>query len=317
MQVKELRSVVEKTAPKFITSSFSMLEYSPGSLKVKGTDLDLKMSDRSKGKFSSFLTIPKTFLPKITDELQVQVVNHFLKSSPNSEVLLSYTANNELRNAYPGSAAILPPKMMVDSIEKVFNEDDQVRDLNFNDGFKVSIITDSLTTEPRVGDITKGGVRIASTIGEAPKVASFLERLVCSNGMVVPVTNASLTLRGKTVNEIIEEMEVMASYVLGSSTNDALNNWKHLSTINAPDASQLIHRFSNEYGIGSRMQNRLLDRVSELEGNTYYDVVNLITSMQHEEGVSEAMRENLQLIGGQIVNTRGGHRCNSCYHSLD
>jgi len=318
MQVNELRSIVERHSPKYITSSLSMLEYSPSSLKVRGTDLELGLTEASRGKFASFLTIPRTFLPKIvSQELQTDIVNHFLEKSPDTEVLLGYSQGNTLREAYPGSTTIIPDGMIVDAIEKTFEPEAKVASLSLDGGIKASIVTQELNTEPRVNDITNGGLRIDSTIGEAPKISAFMERLVCSNGMVVPVENASLSLRGRTVPEIILEMESMAQYVLGGPSQEALDNWGHLTGVLVSNPAQLIHRFAREYEIGSRMEARLLDQIPNLEGDSYYDVVNLITSMQHEEGVSETMRLHLQTVGGRIVNSGGGHRCTSCQHILD
>ena len=156
-----------------------------------------------------------------------------------------------------------------------------------------------------------------SNVGEAPVISTYLERLVCSNGMVVPSVNSTLSLRGRTVDEIIDEMEYLANTVLANEVDAALNNWSHMTELEVENTERLIHRFCMEYGLGSRMESKLMERIDELEGNTYYDIINLITSMQHEIGVSHAMHQALQLAGGMLVTTGGGHRCNTCQHPLD
>ena len=89
-----------------------------------------------------------------------------------------------------------------------------------------------------------------------------------------------------------------------------------MTEVDVENPTQLIHRFCREYNLGARMETKLLDRIDELEGNTYYDIINLITSMQHEEGVSQAMRNALQLTGGLLVTSGAGHRCNTCQSPL-
>jgi len=316
MQVKDLATLVENNGPKYTHSSFSNLEFSPGSLKIKGTDLDFSLSEQGLKKFSTFLGIPKAFLPKLNTSLQTDVVNYFLEKDSAYDALISFDADHNFNAAYPGNTTLIRDELIVSAIEKAFDGEDRVRSLELSNGIKVSVVTNELTTEPRVNDITEGGLRIVSTIGEAPTISTYLERLVCSNGMVVPSINSTLSLRGRTVDEIIEEMEYLASTVLGNEVQGALDNWAHMTEIDVTNAEQLIHRFCREYGLGSRMESKLMDRIDELEGNTYYDIINLITSMQHEIGVSNTMRESVQLAGGLIVGSNGGHRCNTCHHPL-
>jgi len=317
MQVKDLSTLVENNASKYTHSSLSNLEFKPGSLKIKQTDFEFTLSETGLKKFSTFLGIPKAFLPKLNTDLQIDVVNYFLEKDATAEALISYSPDRMFNAAYPGNTALIRDELIVSAIEKAFDPEDRVRSLDLSNGLKVSIVTDELNTEPRVNDITHGGLRIESTVGEAPKISTYLERLVCSNGMVVPSINSTLSLRGRTVDEIIEEMEELAATVLGNEVDAALNSWSHMTDILINDAAQLIHRFCREYNLGSRMESKLLERIDELEGNTYYDIINLITSMQHEVGVSQAMRENLQLTGGLIVSSGDGHRCSTCQHPLD
>lgn len=316
MQVKDLNDIVEKNAPKYIHSSLSNFEFKPGSLKIKETDLDLMLGEQGTKKLSTFLGIPKAFLPKLNTDLQMDVVNYFLEKDSASEALLSYSADGLFKAAYPGNTAVIRDELIVSAIEKTFDAEARIRAIDLDNGIKVSIVTDELNTEPRVNDITHGGLRIESTIGEAPKVSTYLERLVCSNGMVVPSVNSVLSLRGRTVDEIIEEMEYLANTVLATEVDAALNSWAHMTEIDVANPTQLIHRFCRDYGLGSRMEGKLLDRIDELEGNTYYDIINLITSMQHEEGVSQAMRNALQLTGGLIFSSGDGHRCGACQSVL-
>lgn len=316
MQVKDLATIVEAQAPKYIHSTLSNFEFKPGSLKINGTDLDLMLGEKGLKKFSSFLGIPKAFLPKLNADLQVDVVNYFLEQNSTTEALISYGSDAMFKAAYPGNTPIIRDELIVSAIEKTFNADDKIRALDMEHGLKVSIITDELNTEPRVNDITNGGLRIESVIGEAPKVSTYLERLVCSNGMVVPSINSVLSLRGRTVDEIISEMEYLANTVLANEVDEALNSWAHMTEVDVENPTQLIHRFCREYNLGARMETKLLDRIDELEGNTYYDIINLITSMQHEEGVSQAMRNALQLTGGLLVTSGAGHRCNTCQSPL-
>jgi hypothetical protein len=73
---------------------------------------------------------------------------------------------------------------------------------------------------------------------------------------------------------------------------------------------------TREAGINEKIESVIIDRANSLESNTYYDVVNLITSMQHETGISGTQLFRIQNLGGNAVRDLGGHRCNNCQHSL-
>jgi hypothetical protein len=317
MQVKDLSEIVEQASPKYAYASFNNLEYTPGSLKVKGTDIELTLGEQGMKKFSVFLGIPKAFLPKLNNDLQTSVVNYFLEKDAVTEALIGYSNDGMFKAAYPGNTPFLRNELIANAIERTFDPESRIRAIDFNNGIDISVVTEELNTEPRVNDVTHGGLKISARIGEAPIISTYLERLVCSNGMVVPSLNSTLSLRGRTVDEIIAEMEHMANMVLSTEVDDALAKWSQTAQVPVNDAALLIHRFCREYGLGSRMESKLLERIDELEGNTYYDVINLITSMQHEIGVSENMRHALQLAGGNLVNAVEIHRCNTCQHPLD
>ena len=319
MQVNEIVDYVEQNGSRFIYTNLSNIEFSPGNIKLQGADLDLALDTASLKKLSTYLGIPKAFLPKLNDGLQTEIVNYFLNKDADNDVLLRYGNGNNFVNAYDGNAPIIPSEHIASAVEHVFNSEDRVRGLDLTNGIKVSVVTDQLTTEPRVGDVTEGGLRITANIGEVPVISTYLERLVCSNGMVVPSVTNQISLRGRTLEEIVDEMEFFAQKFLGENgeVEQALNNWSEMATIDVHDPIQIIRRFCREHNLGSRMERRLIERIDELEGNTYYDIINLITSMQHELNVSAAMRDALQLTGGLILSSEDVRHCNVCNHTLD
>ena len=65
--------------------------------------------------------------------------------------------------------------------------------------FTVEVPGDGSERRPAVGDITQAGIRVLAYPGlaKAPTVATYLHRLVCTNGMQVKETVGQISLRGK------------------------------------------------------------------------------------------------------------------------
>jgi len=95
-----------------------------------------------------------------------------------------------------------------------------------------------------------------------------------------------------------------------------LENWQRLQDIKSANPEQLIHRLTREAGVSEKIESAIIERAAGLESNSYYDVINLITSLQHEEGVGGTQLFRLQALGGNAIRDMGGHRCNNCQHNL-
>ncbi|QGJ94948.1 hypothetical protein SEA_REDWATTLEHOG_88 [Gordonia phage RedWattleHog] len=178
----------------------------------------------------------------------------------------------------------------------------------------------------QVFDITHGGVRIIADPGKskAPVVERYFNRLICTNGMTMPVPDHSITVRGKTVDEVIQSMEEAAEFLLGSM-DDALEEYKALSEVIVPGNPLLfIQQLGREQGLPDRIIQQAMDYAGGAgfgrtdRDVTSFDVMQIFTGLANRSGVRYSTQRRLQNTAGLFVH-RGDdllHRCTQCERPL-
>lgn len=316
MNITELVPTIESQKSETFKVTLRDVEYANRMLKVG--DRELELSDEGLGAFGNHLGIPRSFLPKLPDELANETANYFLKKNDTAEAFFE-THSGSLFAVYPSNEKIFPKIDIARSLVRGVNDDNaMVKDLNLQGpGIKVSITTNQYTTEPREGDITEGGIRVVGFTRESgPVVSSFLNRLVCSNGMIIPEEQGRIKIRGNTVEEVMEEVEYAARHLLSESIPQHLESWSNTTKTTVDNAEQMIHRLARENQLSASVQDAILEQVPSLEGDSLYDLVNLMTSFQHED-IRASQAERLMYLGGNVVGSGLSHRCTSCAHVLD
>jgi len=315
MQVKELVDIAEKFSPKYHYDTLGGYEFRDVMLLEKETGRELELTEDGMTNFLKYLTVPPKFYENLSPALRSETVKYLMNKWEDVPVLTS-TYGNGFWNFYPDDTLVVPINRIAEIAQKIFNPDDLVHGLSWGEGFKFSVTTDEIQTEARVGDFTRGGIRFEARVGKTPYVSAYMERLVCANGMVAESEFDQVSLRGRTVDEIINEMEYIARATLEKNVPGYLNNWKTMTEIESKNPEQLIHRLVKEAKLPAKIESAAIDRAPALEANSYYDIVNLITALQHEEGINDNNHYGLQALGGNAVRDLGGHRCNSCQHAL-
>lgn len=322
--VKELQEQISKITPKYSLLTVDELEYVPVSgdgltdgILRKSTGEMLAFGEEGFANFSSFLGAPASFMKnKLTGAMKKDIFDHLSSKLVGHEATMVHI-DGSFQNILTADKLILPPDQVVEMISKVFQPEDVISKIDLRNGMVVSVRTGTVESAIKVGDITQGGVRFETIYGKSPNVSAYLERLVCRNGMVATSDLDQIPLKGYTLAEVLSSMQAMADHYLTSSIPNYLDNWKKMTSITTTNAEQLIHRLSKEAGLSTKIESRIIEAAASLEDSSYFDVVNLITSFQHEEGVDTTQFNKLQQLGGNAIRDLGGHRCNNCQHNLD
>jgi hypothetical protein len=273
---------------------------------------------------------------------QRKVVNHHVTQHADT-MATWYIEGSSIAGIYYPDAKILPLVSVAERIANVFDPGDMADVLFSPDQVEVNVISDlrSITVpgisgvadrplegtvdHPRkmkVGDLSAGGIRIIMQPGKpdrAPFVEELWWRCFCDNQMTRRVPGSQIRLRGRTVPEILDEMENVARVVfegLESSGQAIL----HSAQTPVPGAvSDFMRVVARERGITAATVLRLQEQAASLPANpSVYDVTQIITAMANQEGLPATTRRNLQALGGDLtVDTeRMVHRCNSCERPL-
>lgn len=325
LTVKELKESIDKITPQYFPVSVGEFEYVPSLGSGLGGDGILRKStgeifgfadDTAFGNFTTFIGAPGKFLMKLQPEMRKSVVDYMIQKSHEVEGTVTLQGS-EMLNIFKADQLLLPPNKVVESVSSLFNDDDVVSQLDFRTGLVMNIRTSAVETAAKVGDITQGGIRFDTTHGKSPEVSAYMERLVCTNGMIATSDLDKVPVRGYTLAEVLNSMQHIADHYLNTTVPRFLDNWKKLTDIRSTNPEQLIHRLAKENELSPKIESRIIEAAASLEDSTYYDVINLITSFQHAEGVDSKQINKLQTLGGNAVRDMGGHRCTSCQHNLD
>lgn len=322
--VKDFKAEVDRVTPIYTPYVLGDLEYvtsvGPSSpldgLRDKATGQTFAFVEETFDGFARYIQVPTKFADRLPVTLRKEVIDHFMEVNKHKPSTVTHFGN-DFQNIFEQKTLLLPPRDVMERVARVFGDDDIIGHVDFRDGLVLSVHTSNLQEAVRVGDATNGGIRFNAAHGATPKVSAYMERLVCRNGMVALSDIDSIPLRGYTLSEVLDSMERMAEHYMTAVLPNYLKNWTTMDSIDSVNPEQLIHRLANEAGVSPKLETHIIDAASSLGADaSYYDVVNLITSFQHADGVDEKQAQKLRELGGKAIKELGGHRCTSCQHSL-
>ena len=322
--VKDFLAEVSKVTPSYTPYTLGDLEYvtsitpdglGTDGLREKSSGVVYGFSEDTFEGFARYIDVPTKFADRLPISLRKQVIDHFMEVNKNKPSTLTHF-KDEFQNIFKQTQLLLPPDAVMERVARVFLDEDIVSYVDFRDGLILNVRSGGVSEAVRPGDVTQGGIRFNASHGNTPKVSAYMERLVCRNGMVAVTDVDSIPLRGYTLGEVLNSMENTAEHYLDKVLGNYLDNWKQMAEIKSTNPEQLIHRLAKESNISPKLESSIIDAAASLEDNTYYDVVNLITSFQHADGVDQKSIDKLRELGGKAVRELGGHRCTNCQHSL-
>lgn len=314
------------------------------SAQLRVGDEFLPWGDRNTRVVAGFIKGPGyKYLEREPLDWQRQVVRHHTRQNSDADTLW-YIEGNSVSGIYFPDTKILPLVAIAERIANVFDPDDQAEILLGPDQAEINVTShlktvtvpgipgvdarpmDGTVDHPdgrKVGDLSAGGIRIIVQPNKperAPVVEEFWERLVCLNGLCRRVAGSQITLRGRTVEQILDELENVARVVfegLEASAQAIL----HSAETPIPGAvSDFMRVVARERRINAATVMRLQERVATLHADpSVYDVTQIITELANDEGLPVVTRRNLQAIGGDLTidTKRMVHRCASCERPLE
>lgn len=301
--------------------------------------------------FAKFLDVNPSYLSKCPSSLKATNLNHWLRTEADAEAMFTIGGHG-IATMYDPDQTVLTIPEIAGVISRVFAPEDEIVTLHSDpDKFHADIVIQSshitvpgngvgdrpdangnlyvrpeeeggqATTKPNVFDITHGGVRILAhpSKSKAPTVERYFNRYICSNGMTMPIADRQITLRGKTVEEVLESMEEVANELM-TDMPQALEQYAALAEIAVPgNPINFIQQVGREQGIPSRLIQQAIQFAGGMnlgrdDVATTYDVMNIFTSLANMESVRYSTATRLQRMGGEFV--RQGEemtrRCGSC-----
>ena len=298
-----------------------------------GATLDFHLDPEIERSMGKFLGVPPSYLEKCSGALKAENLNHWLREGDDARALIIHNSESASSVLDPDKHAILPADV-AGVISRVFAPEDELVTVHRTDEMMhidVKILDSEINVpgngvgdrpnadgvllvpqedgeferQTNVFDITNGGVQFLLKPNQPPVVNRYFNRLVCTNGLVIPVEDAKITLRGKTVDDIIDEMESSAEILLGSM-DSALTRYAETSEQIVPGN---VGDFIRQVGLEHRIPNRIIMQALNYAGGygmtsrndiTGYDILNIFTNLANH--VSYSSRMKLQNLGGTFAD---------------
>lgn len=277
---------------------------------------------------STFVKVPRAFILEQKPSLQEHILTELLRDHA-ANVSVRYTEGG-VSEIYRPERVRLEPHQLVQSAIKVVGEESEVVEWHIDPDeliFDTMVPLDydrGIGGDRVVGDISRGGVRVHQDRknNHAPSVNSYLYRLACTNGMVVPETGLTIDARGSSVDIMLAEFELAAEHAFSQVERQIEHFYALRQQRLEGDITQTVLRVAEERGLSARMGRDLAMRVpdqlsAETLGHdpTMFDLINLFTNQANQPGTRLSTRRRLEAAGGRLV-TEHHDRCGTCYQQV-
>jgi hypothetical protein len=281
---------------------------------------------------ASFFNVPVKFVERIQpDERQFLLERRIERTEP-VNVIVEWTTEG-LREVRKASSVRLVPAEILDAALEVMPKDSLVVDWTLDStdlliDTVVPIDHDRYTGGDKVGDITKGGLRIGQNRKQnlAPWVQPYLYRLRCTNGLELPDKSLKIDARGMDEIEIIGSLRQNARLAMDGITEQIEHFYDLRSQSLGRDTTGVLHRVARENEIPERTIVALEDAftgylqedfgiTAENEASMFH-LVNFLTNFANNEDLALSSQHRLQRLGGTLVNDHA-QRCSACLSRLN
>lgn len=297
---------------------------------------ELTLAESAEVQLARLAGIPSEFFKGIPPKLKAMNFNTLFLGKIGSSRTNRFKAivkdNTTLIGLTDESLIILPAFTVLTNIinnmpEKFRGELDVKSFLHGEGNFILNLTTPRFTAEPRKDDLLCGGIciRHSSVGGFATQVSTYIHRLACENGMVVPICENSKQLRIRrleTVKFSKDDILNRISYISNLAWNELEKKVEIFSTLQnvkiAPES--FIKKLATLHHLSKKMVRAVIEALCEdelVQENSLYSVVLAFSRVAtHRLDLLNPFEGNqLMRLSGLLSQERHVKECQYC-HSL-
>lgn len=296
-----------------------------------GDSVELPATSDGMEQLATFIDFPRAFLNRLDPDLRASWMTELLRRQT-SNVTVRHT-DGGVHEVYKPGQVRLEPAQILDKAMAVMTPQAEVAEWSISsDELAINVMVPEnfdrgIGGDPQVDDITRGGLRLYQNrkLNHAPQVNTFLYRLICTNGMVVPETGLTIDARGQSVEQVLAELEMAAQRAFSQVEEQIEHFYSMREQRIEGDVTQAVIRVAQERGLPDRTAMALSRRVPELmdpeflgHAPSMFDITNLITNQANHPDLRRrpGPRRVLEQAGGALVR-QVQDRCNTCHQSLN
>lgn len=286
----------------------------------------LQLDETASKALCKFLKVPHAYYDKVSPDFRAQLLRYEFDRHKQVDASLELL-NGDLVAVHQPEAVMLPLTRVAGVISSVFSPEDTMRRVIVNDTrFHVDVTTDKHQLsfpskhDMNVGDVTEAGIRFLSFPfrNDKPSASVYAERLVCMNGQTTDERLGRINLKGRNVDEVIDEMEIAANLLMGE-LDDYLAKLDATRTLYAPGSPQAFaQQLAREAKLSRETLDAVLDIINQLpEPVSIWEINQAFTSVANNANAYTLMTR-LQNLGGALAfdAERMIERCSTCERLL-
>lgn len=332
LKVGELEEHLAKRKESAVTAKlgeFSVSDDSTALTITSGIDkTTFELDESANNALARYLKIPTSYFTKLTPDFRATVLRYEFERNKDADTTVE-SLNDEIVALHQPTQVMLPFKKVTGVIGKVFKDDDTIRRLVTSESrLHVDVTTaDHHISFPtvegggaQINDLTEAGIRFLAYPFKSvqPSVNIYAHRLICMNGQTTDERLGRISLKGRTVDEVIAEMEEAANLLL-PQLDGHLQKMAETRAMYPPGTPQAFAaQLAREANVSRKVLDAVLDIVNQLpEPVSVWDVQNAFTSVANQVETYATMTR-LQTLGGALSFTPEAmiERCGTCERRL-
>ncbi len=255
--------------------------------------------------------------------LLVEPLNWWFKHGA-GEARALYNANGEVVSfTKRAEAGIHRPTRMLEAVEDALNEKGIDADDLYYDKVRVgldktsfAVVTHEKAEEVKAGDVFDAGIMVfGSPTGEAyTEVSPYLNRIICTNGMISPVAIGRYSHRGSdgaSVYDWTRDMTVQA----WDAIDGELEAVRSLTSINIDgNVHSVMADLFERHHVPARQRESILEALGEEADGTMFGVSQAFNRVANDIEDVSGMR-HLLMVSGDVAHQT--ERCSACLRAMN
>jgi hypothetical protein len=286
----------------------------------------LVFNDNAEKQLAMFLGVPSQYLARIKQnvpELYIDTIESLLRQKDGTPRLIR-TVDGTARAVLSDSFARLDNDIIGNALETIADSDLEIHGFNLDmNGMSLHLVNPKVEGEVMKGDVVQMGFFLKnSEVGLHAMQSDFRSfRLVCTNGMVVPMSQFKMrrvhsgasvlnTMSRQervpeyTVSDVAQQVQLLAeNSTKPELLNEYISNMKDLQAIEVVDAEATTEAIQNKYKLSNLQRDSIYSHYQKDNLNTRWGMVNAVTRTgQDQESASESIK--LETVGGDLTTDR-------------
>lgn len=328
----DLAEKVEAPGHTVVTSGerISIVPDEHGGTSIRINDLELMPFDgQSAEAVCAYVGAPRPFVRRLlangAEDIALPMMNALLERHT-TDVVARVSDLHGVLWIRDGGQKVIEPRAVVEVAARVLGESALVVEHELTTGqfyFDAFHPTRELG-DKKVKDITRAGLRFGQNLAQnlAPTVAPFMYRLICTNGMQTRDDGLAVDARGKTVDQIIADLESSAQRAFARVEKD-VEHFYAMRDVPVDNPERQLSRMATEAGLSDRLRLRLMDQIPTVtpangDDISMFDLVNMVTNTANDPAIAgrRGLRVALESFAGRSVDDHAA-RCRSCAAKLN